>query len=493
MAPNVPVPHRDVGEGSDETSSEVDVVSPASNVFLPDLPEVFLSHLPQHFQDPDSPNLHMVQRHDISRSTEKPTVRSQTTRSTLRAFRLPTGSPDNDQKAGVFRPTRVTVLEDVMRDDNRNIDSTHLRPQQATPEEPTLPSETLSLPSRRGPRIPDTLRPPPPMPPGDTMTDSANDHSSQAVRDEGEDVRVNARRHSEGRATKPTEPPTSTTVSSRKLDPGFLKLPGHEPEAPADLVLVHHDRAIDTRNQTGLNGIYVKDETTDITAEAATALILVGICIVFLVFICLILFIQKIRRQKLERKVKQSGEPVKPQTTYEATSSTMHPNPVSLLPPALLHALALATAHKEHDPAFSSFLTMEPPSKNGNSLGRLWFCVYYDYVQFNLVLRVLHARYTKGRGSSTNPGEVWVEACVLTSMNTIKASTKTGTRRASSAPVFNQTFRFEVEDDEVTQYLLRLTLYDRHPQNGEKAVGSVIVPLNTVDLCSDETLSRDLQ
>ncbi|KAK8388586.1 hypothetical protein O3P69_020524 [Scylla paramamosain] len=203
------------------------------------------------------------------------------------------------------------------------------------------------------------------------------------------------------------------------------------------------------------------------TRSPATALILVGICVVFLVFICFILFVQKIRRQKLERKVEQSGgEPVKPQTTYEATSSTLHPHPLSLLPPALLHALALATANRENDPAFASFFTMEPPSKNSNSVGRLWFCVYYDYVQSNLVLRVLHARYTKGRGSSTNPGE----------------------HRSSIKHL-----GFEVEDDEVTQYLLRLTMYDRHPQNGEKAVGAVIVPLNAVDLCSDATLSRDLQ
>nr|XP_045609472.1 synaptotagmin-1-like [Procambarus clarkii] len=135
---------------------------------------------------------------------------------------------------------------------------------------------------------------------------------------------------------------------------------------------------------------------------------------------------------------------------------------------------------------------MEPPQST-NSLGRLWFSVYYDYVESTLVLRILHARYTKGRGSSTNPGDVWVEACVLTPMNMVKGSTKTGTRRASSAPVFNQTFRFKVGDEEVTQYLLRLTLYDRHPQNGEKAVGSVIVPLSTVDLCSSATISRDLQ
>uniref|UniRef100_A0A0P4VSM0 C2 domain-containing protein n=1 Tax=Scylla olivacea TaxID=85551 RepID=A0A0P4VSM0_SCYOL len=484
-----PVPQRDAWTGSDETSGETELaVSP--------VPEVFLSHLPQHFQDPDSPNLHMLQHHDRSRSTQKPTVRSQTTRSTLRAFRLPTGTPVNDQKAGVLRPIKVTTLEDVMQDNGRNTDTTHLSPQQtgATPKESTNPS-TTSLPPRAGPRIPDTLRPPPPMHPVGNTRDNVDRSSFHPVRSEGQDVRVSTRSHGEWRGIETTKPPTSTTtVTSKRLDPGFLKLPGHEPEAPADLVLVHHDRAIDTRNQTGLNGIFVKDETTDITPEAATALILVGICIVFLVFICFILFVQKIRRQKLERKVEQSGgEPVKPQTTYEATSSTLHPHPLSLLPPALLHALALATANRENDPAFASFFTMEPPSKNSNSVGRLWFCVNYDYVQSNLVLRVLHARYTKGRGSSTNPGEVWVEACVLTPMNNIKASSKTGTRRASSAPVFNQTFRFEVEDDEVTQYLLRLTMYDRHPQNGEKAVGAVIVPLNAVDLCSDATLSRDLQ
>lgn len=262
MAPNVPVPHGDLWAGSEEVSSEVEtVVSP--------VPEVFLSHLPQHFQDPDSPNLHMLQRHDTSRSTQKPTVRSQTTRSTLRAFRASAGTTVNDQKTGGFRPTRVTVLEDVMRDNSRNTDSTHLRPQQtgATPEESTGTSSTIPLPPRGDPRIPDTLRPPPPMLPGGITTDSTNDDSIQAVRDEWQGVGMNTRSHGEGRAVKTTKPPTSTTVSSKKFDPGFLKLPGHEPEAPADLVLVHHDRAIDTHNQTGLNGIFVKDETSDVTPE----------------------------------------------------------------------------------------------------------------------------------------------------------------------------------------------------------------------------------
>lgn len=55
-------------------------------------------------------------------------------------------------------------------------------------------------------------------------------------------------------------------------------------------------------------------------------------------------------------------------------------------------------------------------------------------------------RYSKGRGSTTNPGEVWVEACVLTPMNAVKASHKTGTRRASLAPVFNQKFIFKVRE-----------------------------------------------
>lgn len=487
MAPNVPVPQRGAWKDSEESSREAVMVSP--------VPEVFLPHLPQHFQDPDSPNLHILQRHDSSRSTQKPTTRSQTARSTLRALRIPTGAPVSDHSDASFHPTRVSVLEDLLKNDRRNTDSTHLRPQvTARPQQETTTVSTGGpFLSNGGSNIPDALRPPPSISPRGTVVGPTHSHNFKPMTGITEGSMVATRSGGEVPSMTTTRRPTTTTTPSKKIDPGFLKLPGHEPEAPADIVLTHHDRVIDTRNQSGLNGIFVKDESTDVTPEAATALILVGICIVFLVFICFILFVQKIRRQKLQKKVAQSGEPVKPQTTYEATSSTPHPHPLSLLPPALLHALALATAHRNDDPAFSSFLTMEPPSKSNNSLGCLWFSVYYDYVQSKLVLRVLHARYPKGRGSSTNPGDVWVEACVLTSMNTIMASTKTGTRRASSAPVFNQTFMFEIDDDEVTQYLLRLTMYDRHPQNGEKAVGAVIVPLSTVDLCSDATLSRDLQ
>ncbi|KAK3852448.1 hypothetical protein Pcinc_040967 [Petrolisthes cinctipes] len=223
----------------------------------------------------------------------------------------------------------------------------------------------------------------------------------------------------------------------------------------------------------------------------ATALILIGTCTVFLVLICFFFFIQKIRQQRIQRKVveKEGGDVVKPQITYEGPHS-----PLSLLPPALIQALALASqsSHKEEDIP-PTFLTMEPPFSN-NSLGRLWFSVYYDYLTSNLVLKVLHARYPKGRGWSSNPGEVWVEAVVLSPLNSVMATANTGTRRASSAPVFQQTFRFKVDDMEVTQYLLRLTLYDRSPdQPGEKASGAVIVPLSSLDLCSQETLARDLQ
>ena len=275
MAPNVPVPQRDAWAASEETSSEAEVaVSP--------VPEVFLSHLPQHFQDPDSPNLHMLQRHDTSRSTLKPTARSQTTRSTLRAFRLPTGTSVNDQTAGVLRPTKVTTLDDLLRDEGRNTDTTHLHPQQtgAPAEESTKPSLTISLPPGGNPKIIDTLRPPPPVLPGDITTNNGDGQSYHAVRNDGEKVRVSTRRH-EGRAIKTTKSPTSTTATSKKLDPGFLKLPGHEPEAPADLVLVHHDRAINTHNQTGLNGIFVKDETSDVTPEGELIILSLSLSLSF--------------------------------------------------------------------------------------------------------------------------------------------------------------------------------------------------------------------
>nr|XP_053653930.1 uncharacterized protein LOC128703329 [Cherax quadricarinatus] len=476
MAPNIAM--KDIWEASADSSLDtLEVPEPV----VADVPEVFLSHLPQHFQNPDSPNLYIQQQHESLRTTQQETTKTQGTsiRSTLRAYR-PTSETTTPEVSR--EPSSSTLFEDIARVTSANVANKdrRLRPQDNVtpkPEEAAVSSVPQDSNNKK--------------PPGTETPESSEPVSNQTFTKEP--VFRTAKDES-GRVTQglaQSRPSTST----QRIDPGVLKLPGHEPEAPADLVLVHHERAIDTRNQTGLNGIFVRDDTTAITPEGATALILVGICTVFLVFICLIFFIQKVRRQRLENKVVQDSD-VKPQTMYDATGYTSHhPNPLSLLPPALLHALAsltLSTHGRPDDHIPPSFLTMEPPLSS-NSLGRLWFSVHYDYVESTLVIRILHARYTKGRGSSTKPGDVWVEVCVLTPMNGVRGSTNTGTRRASSAPVFNQTFRFKVGDEEVTQFLLRLTMYDRHPQTGEKAVGSVIVPLSTVDLCSNETISRELQ
>lgn len=233
------------------------------------VPEVFLSHLPQHFQDPDSPNLHILQRHDSSRSTQKPTTRSQTARSTLRALRIPTGAPTSDHSDSSFHPTRVSVLEDLLKNDRRNTDSTHLRPQvTARPQQETTSVSTGEpFLSNGGSNIPDALRPPPSMSPAGTVVGPTHSDNFKPMTGITEGSTVDARSRGEERSMTTTRRPTTTTTSSKKIDPGLLKLPGHELEAPADIVLTHHDRVIDTRNQSGLNGIYVKDESTDVTPE----------------------------------------------------------------------------------------------------------------------------------------------------------------------------------------------------------------------------------
>ncbi|XP_071540305.1 uncharacterized protein [Panulirus ornatus] len=487
MAPNIPL--RDNWNDSDETSQEVEVELQRGPVAQ--VPEVFASHLPQHFQDPDSPNLHILQRHDIPGRSHHGTTKSpnSSSGSTLTPFR-PSSVKSQGLEEVSTQPDSITVSEN--KTDAHGVDDENIglrrRPHnndKTVSQGPTVTTQATRLSPGRH-QISSR-----PQTPGPGLSGSDTPGSFLHITKKTGDRVVPSR--SRPRSTTQNVPYPSTTPTS--IDHGVLKLPGHEPEAPADLVLVHHERAIDTRNQTGLNGIFVRDDSTVITPQGATALILVGICTVILVFICLILFVQKIRRDKIDRKVAQDADVLKPQPTEEATNSTLHPNPLSLLPPALLHALAnltISAVNRTDEHLHPSFLTMEP-LQSSNSLGRLWFSVYYDYVQATLVLRILHARYTKGRGSCTKPGEVWIESCVMTPMNIIKASTTTDKRRASSAPVFNQTFKFKVADEEVTQFLLRMTMYDRHPQNGEKAVGSVIVPLSTVDLCSNNTISRDIQ
>ncbi|XP_042236291.1 uncharacterized protein LOC121875712 [Homarus americanus] len=405
MAPNIPL--KDTWGESEESSREmlVEVSEPP----VVDVPEVFLPHLPQHFQDPDSPNLHLLQRTEPRRGTQKPTTRipSTSTRSTLRALRPSSETTRPDE---VFsEPSSVRVLGDAAQVTGVNVGGRNprLRPQYNDKEvlQGTAVSSVVSA-----------------LPPSSTLTpnNQQNSNNSQEPHNrQNPSFRQSPREGLTGSSFHFTKDPLFGTVgetrkvtldqapntpstystsspatSTQRIDPGVLKLPGHEPEAPADLVLVHHERAIDTRNQTGLNGIFVRDDSTALTPEGATALILVGICTVFLVFICLLFFVQKIRRQRIERKVVQDSDVVKPQTTYEATSSMHHPNPLSLLPPGFLQALTsltLSAAGRTDDHMSPSFLTMEP-LQSSNSLGRLWFSVYYDYVETALVLRILHAR-----------------------------------------------------------------------------------------------------
>ncbi|KAK3852446.1 hypothetical protein Pcinc_040965 [Petrolisthes cinctipes] len=195
MAPNVRVRDTWTTE-SDETSLEdVPFVAAPSSVapsppLMAQLPELFLPHLPQHSLDPDSPNLHLLQRHRSS--TLKPQVRSQSARSTLKVL----------QEFEAEKSQRPLGTED------------------RTPLGP-IPETSLPEASTRAPKE---------LPPVRTQSGLSPE-------------------------------------SLVRRDPGVLKLPGHEPEAPADLVLIHHDRAIDTRNQTGLNGIFVRDDSTSLTAE----------------------------------------------------------------------------------------------------------------------------------------------------------------------------------------------------------------------------------
>ncbi|KAK7066983.1 hypothetical protein SK128_020765 [Halocaridina rubra] len=489
MAPNI---LRTLQRESEESSQEElpTVKQPTVEGTVSQVPEIFLSHLPQQFQNPDSPNLHQISPADrIVLEEESKTFSPSRTPSPSSV--ISPLQPNIPRKGSLEEQIlknggiRITQLDESIKDDTLESSSiligTSLPQREGFHSASGHPSRISQIPDMEAHgRLLTGNIPNPPQ----AIPSLESDSSRQVNR---------TVKHPESEEETLTTTTASTTVYVHQH--GVLKIPGHAPEAPADLNLTHHDRTIDVNRQTGEGGIIVKNDPL-LTPQEATTLILVGLCSVFLVFICLVMFIKKIRRENLQKKVAEKEvDSVKSQPRYEATAYSLHPNPLSLLPPDILRALMQPLAGKAqeiYEEPVPSFLAMEPPEP-GNQLGRLWFSVFYDYVKATLVLRILHARYVKGRGSTTNPGEVWVEACVLTSMNTIKASNKTDKRRASLAPIFNQNFTFRVDDEEVTQLLLRLTLYDIHPQNGEKPVGSVIVPLSAVDLCSSDIISRDLQ
>lgn len=64
---------------------------------------------------------------------------------------------------------------------------------------------------------------------------------------------------------------------------------------------------------------------------------------------------------------------------------------------------------------------------------------YKNYYNLNYFLR-----YPKGRGVTSKTGELWVEGIIVCSMNTMKATSRTNTRRATQSPVFNHSFLFLV-------------------------------------------------
>ncbi|CAL4170437.1 unnamed protein product, partial [Meganyctiphanes norvegica] len=224
----------------------------------------------------------------------------------------------------------------------------------------------------------------------------------------------------------------------------------------------------------------------------ATTLILVGMIIVFLVFICLIMFIQKLRRQRIEAKVQEDVNNEFTKTEMKEKELDNY-KAISAINDQLLRSLIQSVSKLElkqpHELSTSSFMQTESASTSGN-LGQLWFSIYYDYTKGVLKLSILHASYPPGH--SDNPADVWVECCVLTPLNTVMADTRTTSRKATVAPVFNQAFTFKARADEVRQCLLRLTLYDQQPKKSEKAVGSIIVPLSSLDLDAGVTLSRIL-
>lgn len=297
MAPNLPL--GSLWHDSDENTSREALDVPGA---VPQVPELFSPHLPQHFQDPDSPNLHLQQQ--FARQSVPPASKPRP-RSTLRAF-VPTQTPPSSTSipgggggalagggtAGVDTPRGGDTSRVVpANSDTRNPrfpGVTHLRNADGSvPGFPTnavkfdvsqrTPLASGSAPGGpqgagrpailhgQGPSLPEGVSVPPPTRFPAPAPDSISPKDTKEPSRSAGGAAAAAGGKPGPTATSPQAP--SSTATPQTIDPGVLKLPGHEPEAPADLVLIHHERAIDVHNQTGFDGIIVRDDSTSLTPE----------------------------------------------------------------------------------------------------------------------------------------------------------------------------------------------------------------------------------
>nr|XP_039272973.1 synaptotagmin-15-like isoform X1 [Styela clava] len=135
--------------------------------------------------------------------------------------------------------------------------------------------------------------------------------------------------------------------------------------------------------------------------------------------------------------------------------------------------------HEEHD---------LPPSQ----YGRIWFTLVYDAAVEALTVKVVKIRQLQGRGSNV-PHDSFVKLFLLPDE---RMSQQTKVKRRTNNPRFNETFVFQVSENDIRERTLRLSVYDVDKRKvARHLLGHALVSLSDVELLSqggDDMMWRDL-
>ncbi|XP_061196190.1 synaptotagmin-15-like [Saccostrea echinata] len=122
--------------------------------------------------------------------------------------------------------------------------------------------------------------------------------------------------------------------------------------------------------------------------------------------------------------------------------------------------------------------------------GRLWFSVLCDVAVEQLHVTLVKVRELPGRGRDNSPRDPFVKIFLLPDERNCKVSK---VRRKTLAPVYNESFTFQISPDQMKTRVLRFSVYDVDKRRVRHSLGHILVPLQDIDLTKGDLMYRDLE
>ncbi|WAQ96666.1 SYT15-like protein [Mya arenaria] len=133
--------------------------------------------------------------------------------------------------------------------------------------------------------------------------------------------------------------------------------------------------------------------------------------------------------------------------------------------------------------------TPSPPA-GPSARGRVWFTALHEPVAGKLLVTLIRVRGLNGRSEEESSRDPFVRVFLLPDEHAHRTSR---IQRKTLNPVYNETYSFDVNEDDIRKQSLRFSVYDVDRRRLRHSLGHVIVPLEELDLMSSAAMWRDLE